>query len=170
MRSRVFIGLVEHSKRRPSNILNVAGTIIVNMTLGQRITEAREGAKLTQAELARRIGQSRSAINKWESGDTKNLKLDNLFKLAEKTGYSAKWIAVGEGTKREHKALTNGAGELNLPFLTMTIQTVERYLDEEELELEPEAKARLVTLLYEICADKGTVDRPVVAKYLRLVA
>lgn len=140
------------------------------VTLGERIKEALENAKpkkLSVADAAEKIGVRHSAIYPWLSGKTKNLKLENLYALADATGYSAKWIAIEAGTKREIKALAGN--EVDISFLTTTIQAVEKHLDEEDLELQPETKAKLVSLLYEICADKGKVEKPVVAKYLRLV-
>lgn len=138
------------------------------MTLGERIKYALSDGKLSVADAAAKIGVGRSAIYQWLAGDTKNLKLENLFALADETGYSAKWIALEKGTKREVKALT-AAGDLDLSFLTATIQAVEEYLDAQELTLQAEAKAKLITLLYEICAEKGKVEQPAVARYLRLV-
>lgn len=36
--------------------------------IGTRITKLRESAGISQAELARRLGISRSSVNSWESG------------------------------------------------------------------------------------------------------
>ena len=69
------------------------------MEKGQRITEARLFAGLTKSALARELGVTHTAVGLWESGDTKNLKNDHLYKLAEITGYSAQWLATGEGDK-----------------------------------------------------------------------
>lgn len=138
------------------------------MTLGERIKEALSVGKLSVSDAAAKLGVGRSAIYQWLAGDTKNLKLENLFALAEETGYSAKWIALEKGMKRDVKPFTP-PGSLDLSFLTITIQAVEKYLDEAGLTLEPEAKAKLISLLYEICAEKGKVEQPHVARYLRLV-
>lgn len=46
------------------------------------ITRARESAGITQAELARRIGKSRSQLCDWEAG-RRNPKLDILMTIAE---------------------------------------------------------------------------------------
>lgn len=140
----------------------------MDVTLSERIKEALEGAKLSVTEAAEKIGVGRSAIYPWLSGNTKNLKLENLFALADATGYSAKWIAIEKGTKRDLRPLTQSTGT-DLSFLTTTIQEVEKYLDEEGLTLEAEGKARLITLLYEICAEKGRIEPPTIERYLRLV-
>lgn len=139
------------------------------VTLGERIKDALDNAKpkLSVAEIAKKVGVGHSAVYPWLSGKTKNLKMEHLFALADATGYSAKWLAIEVGTKREIKALANN--QVDISFLTITIQAVEKYLDEEDLELKPESKARLVGLLYEICAEKGKVEQPAVARFLRLV-
>lgn len=149
-------------------MLPVAPCSIRAMTLSERIKEALDGAKLSVTDAAKKVGVGRSAIYPWLSGDTKNLKLENLFALADATGYSAKWIAIEKGTKRDLKPLTQSNGT-DLSFLTMAIQELEKYLDDQGIELEAERKARVVTLLYEICAEKGRIEPPTIERYLRLV-
>lgn len=50
--------------------------------LGQRLKAARESAGFTQESLAELIGVSRTAVARWESGDTEP-KIQNLVCLAE---------------------------------------------------------------------------------------
>lgn len=50
--------------------------------LGQRIRAARESADFTQEALAEAIGVSRTAVARWENGDTEP-KLQNFICLAE---------------------------------------------------------------------------------------
>jgi transcriptional regulator with XRE-family HTH domain len=136
-------------------------------TTGERIKEARKTAKLSVQQLATKCKVSRSAVYQWEDGTTEPSAV-NIFAAAEATGYSAKWLATEKGTKRDVKVLDHAG--LDLSFLTATIQAVEKYLDDQDLTLEAEPKAKLVTLLYETCAHKGIVEGPLVARYLRLVA
>lgn len=49
--------------------------------IGAYIKALRWAAKLSQHALATECGVSRVAVTKWESGDTKNLKLTNLIAL-----------------------------------------------------------------------------------------
>lgn len=49
--------------------------------LGNRIAYALEKCELGPAEIARRVGVSRPAVDQWLKGDTKNLKMANLFRL-----------------------------------------------------------------------------------------
>lgn len=54
-------------------------------TLAYRIAWWREDSQLSQAELARRIGVTPSAVCHWEQGDT-NPSMGNLLKIAEACG------------------------------------------------------------------------------------
>lgn len=60
-------------------------------TLAQRIKRLRAANGLSQAALGNACQVSRVAVTKWENGDTENLKLINLKRLA-----SAFHISVGE--------------------------------------------------------------------------
>lgn len=133
------------------------------MTLSQRI--ARAIGEIPVKEVARALGIGHSAIYPWLKGDTKNLKMENLFALAELTGYSAKWIAIEKGPEK----LLSQAGEIDLSFLAIVVAEVERFLGKERRTLDPEKKAKLITLLYERGADRGKVEQPAIARYLRLV-
>lgn len=66
-------------------------------TIAERITKARESMGLTQAELGRRIGVSRSAVWAWESGNTKGLTPENLVACADALGLNVRYLAIGEG-------------------------------------------------------------------------
>ena len=70
-------------------------------TRAERITAAIDSTGLSDAEIARRIGCERPAVAQWKTGATKDLKNDNLFALADLTGYEARWIATGEGPMRK---------------------------------------------------------------------
>lgn len=74
------------------------------MTMGERIKRARTAAGLTQVELAKRVGVSKGAVSQWEADDVKNLRLPNLFAMADATGFSARWIGTGEGPEKPEQA------------------------------------------------------------------
>lgn len=59
---------------------------------------------MTQAELARAIGVSRSAINQLETGTSKSLKASTIVALEKVSGYNGHWIESGRG--KEKKQLT----------------------------------------------------------------
>jgi len=60
-----------------------------------RIREARRGLGLTQDELARRIGVSRSAIAQWETDRTGQVRA-NLARVAAVLGVSIGYLITGE--------------------------------------------------------------------------
>lgn len=64
-------------------------------TKANRIRQLRIDAKLTQQQVATRVGVSRVAVAKWESGNTKDLKPENLFKLADLFGVNERDIVLG---------------------------------------------------------------------------
>ena len=55
-------------------------------TLTDRIRAARKEAGLSQADVARALHISVSAVNQWEQGPIKNIKLRHFFALANLLG------------------------------------------------------------------------------------
>jgi transcriptional regulator with XRE-family HTH domain len=71
------------------------------MTLGDRIRQAREHAKMSQAELARRIGLSKNAMNAIEAGET-DPRASRITAIAKTLQVSTDSLLLGrqgEGTK-----------------------------------------------------------------------
>lgn len=64
------------------------------MKTGKLIRSLREGLKLTQEQLAKRVGVSRVSISKWESGENKP-KGDNSIALASALRVSVDWLLSG---------------------------------------------------------------------------
>lgn len=52
------------------------------MTLGAKLIELRTGKRLSQTEIAEKLGVSQSAYNKWES-DASKPNIENFVKLCE---------------------------------------------------------------------------------------
>jgi transcriptional regulator with XRE-family HTH domain len=50
-------------------------------TMGDRIRTLREARKLTQEQLAKAVGVTKSAVSQWEGGSTKNIKLETFLSL-----------------------------------------------------------------------------------------
>jgi transcriptional regulator with XRE-family HTH domain len=73
-------------------------------TLAERIHHIRSTQGLTMQELADKLGITKNAISKLENGKSLNLKLDNLYRLQDITGYSAEWIAIGRGSQMATKS------------------------------------------------------------------
>ena len=57
-------------------------------------------SKHNQTEIAKYCGVSKGAVSQWKKGDVKNLKFENLYRLADITGFSARWLAIEEGPER----------------------------------------------------------------------
>jgi len=116
------------------------------MTVGQRIKEARKRAKLTQKELAGKLGLACPTIAQWERG-LRNPKLETLQKIADVLG-----IDVLELIQLKPTANNSGSEKDGPPVLTIQIDseilnaTVEAARElKERYEAEAAALARLDT-------------------------
>ena len=69
-------------------------------TLTERIRAARVGAGLSQTDVAKALRISASAVNQWEQGFTKNIKLTHFFALAKLLGQDPRWLATGKTPSR----------------------------------------------------------------------
>lgn len=66
------------------------------MALAIRLRQAREKARLSQRDLAKRSGLSQQLISKLENGLVEST--TEVFGLAEALGVSPRWLATGQGT------------------------------------------------------------------------
>ncbi|MDE0404701.1 MAG: helix-turn-helix domain-containing protein [Nitrospira sp.] len=64
-------------------------------TLPDRIRTARKEVGLSQADIAKALRISASAVNQWEQGSTKNMKLAHFFALANLLEKDPRWLATG---------------------------------------------------------------------------
>ncbi|MCY4614519.1 MAG: helix-turn-helix domain-containing protein [Nitrospira sp.] len=64
-------------------------------TLTERIQTARKQAGLSQADVAKALRISASAVNQWEQGFSKNIKLEHFFALASLLRQDPQWLATG---------------------------------------------------------------------------
>lgn len=65
-------------------------------TIGERLREVRESAKLDQAKFAAELGVSRNTISAWERG-LNYPPADSLAIIYEKFGVSIEWLVTGKG-------------------------------------------------------------------------
>lgn len=72
--------------------------------LTDRIRAARKQAALSQADVARALHISVSAVNQWEQGLIKNIKLRHFFALANLLGQDPQWLATGKTFPLTRKA------------------------------------------------------------------
>ena len=63
--------------------------------MGQRIASARQAKRLTQQQLAERLGVSRVAVTQWEAD--KHAPRDRLDEIAEALGVAFDWLRTGRG-------------------------------------------------------------------------
>ncbi|HLU61789.1 MAG TPA: helix-turn-helix domain-containing protein [Gammaproteobacteria bacterium] len=70
------------------------------MTIADRIREAREQAGVSQTELARLLGVTRSACSQWESPQGTAPRRERLEQLATLLGVSFEWLATGRGSEQ----------------------------------------------------------------------
>ena len=66
-------------------------------TIGERIERLRKERNLSQTQVAAAAHVSRVAVTKWESGATKNLKLENLLAMCDLFGVPAEELISGTG-------------------------------------------------------------------------
>lgn len=90
------------------------------MLANERITKAVLNSKYNAAEVARRMGIKPPSLSQLMKGVSKNLKMENLFSLADITGFSARWIATGEGPElqRDAEDVMNRLNKLEQMMLT----------------------------------------------------
>lgn len=66
-------------------------------TLADRMSQILDETGLKPKDLSKMTGVSVQSISYWINGQTKDIKMETLFKLARGTGFSPEWIATGEG-------------------------------------------------------------------------
>ncbi len=84
------------------------------MKFAERILYCRRKALLSQEELAGRLGVSRQAVSKWETGESIP-DMNNLAALAEVLDVSLDWLIKGEEDKREENPRDKRPFEERLP-------------------------------------------------------
>ena len=72
------------------------------MTLGGRITSAREAAGYTSDQLARRVGVMQETMENWEA-DRDEPRANKLVTLAGVLGVSVMWLSIGENAEGENE-------------------------------------------------------------------
>lgn len=81
-------------------MLKFSSLKLSDMERHERVAKAIRESGLQKKQVAAACGVSNSAITQWINGDSKSLRPENLFALAELTGFSARWLAIGKGPER----------------------------------------------------------------------
>lgn len=92
--------------------------ILGDMSLGERIKQARTAADLSQSQVADAIGVTVGAVSAWETGVAQGIKAETLFRLADLLRVSARWLATGEqsGVLSKDGTATLAASLADLPL------------------------------------------------------
>lgn len=69
-------------------------------TVGSRVKFRRRQLKMTQKDIAERVGISASAVTQWENDNT-GLSAENLLKLSSILKCNPSWLLLGTGTPEE---------------------------------------------------------------------
>lgn len=81
-----------------ASTLNALGGLISLMSLADRIREAM--GSMSQADFARAVKRTESAVTFWLDGRTRSLKGDTAARIEAATGYSSMWLINGKGPKK----------------------------------------------------------------------
>lgn len=80
------------------------------MNLAERIAWALAEAQIKPAAAARRMHCTPATIYQWLSGETRHIKAEHAFALQDVTGVAARWLATGDGPRRERYAMHSPIG------------------------------------------------------------
>ncbi len=120
------------------------------MSLGERITELRKAANVSQVDISKALGVSRQAVSKWENGQA-NPDVANLIQLADLLDTDVEYLATGRRTYGRRP-----------PVVIRTTETVEKIVEKPVVQT--------VETLVERIVEKPvvqTVEKPVIKKVYR---
>jgi len=152
--------------------------------LSKRIAKALKHTGKSNEDLAQALGVNKNTIAAYknEKGDLKGIV---LVGLVEKFNFNPDWLLAGKepmvfGEKEAQEfikealldtAASPESAALETEVLAQVIEGVEEFLRDEEKELEPDTKARLISLLYEhFSKAKEEPNQKTIENYLKLVA
>lgn len=121
--------------------------------MGDRIREAREALKLTQEDLGSVAGISGTAVSLWESGDTKSIKPEHLFKIARKLRKSAEWLVTGEGTQLPREELYDALSQLPADTPQQSLDFIQYQIEKAEGVIASDKIARYVAMIEDFKRD-----------------
>lgn len=68
--------------------------------MGQRIHDKREEYRMTQEEVAERLGVTKQTVSKWEAGKVKNIDRDYIGQMAKWWDCDPDWLMHLDGIKK----------------------------------------------------------------------
>ena len=84
---------------------NLSCLNICPMNRHERIAKAIAASGKKKQQIALECGVSNPSVSGWVSGESKSLRPENLYALAQATGFNAEWLAIGEGPERPPEQL-----------------------------------------------------------------
>lgn len=139
--------------------------------IGERLKQARESVDLDQDTFGKSIGVGgRPTISRWERG-LAFPPADVLAAIHEKYGINIHWLLTGTGSMNVARGSECHTTEvIESDILRKIIREVEDGLVSKESVIDPDKKARLITLLYDYAIRTGQdVEKETIQKYLDLV-
>lgn len=121
--------------------------------LPDRIRRVRRIAKVTQAELARSVGVSASAVAQWEQPNGTRPGISHLIAVSRLAAISLDWLATGEGKPR--RASIEPAEHAISPDM-YACDLLEESLLFEFRKLSLRARRALMDFIHEFAAGKRT--------------
>ena len=120
------------------------------MSVGERITELRKAASLSQGDLARSLDISRQAVSKWEN-DQSNPDVMNLIALSDILDTDIEYLATGRRTYGRRP-----------PVVIKTTETVEKIVEKPIVQVQETVIEKIVeTPVVQV------VEKPVTKKVYR---
>ena len=120
------------------------------MSLGDRISELRTAAGMSQLELSRQMEVSRQAVSKWES-DQSSPDASNLIRLAEVLDTDIEYLTTGRRTYGRRP-----------PVVIKTTETVEKVVEKPVVQVVEKVVEKIIEKPV-----VQTVEKPVIKKVYR---
>ena len=120
------------------------------MSLGDRISELRTAAGMSQLELSRQMEVSRQAVSKWES-DQSSPDASNLIRLAEVLDTDIEYLTTGRRTFGRRP-----------PVVIKTSETVEKVVEKPVVQVVEKVVEKIIEKPV-----VQTVEKPVIKKVYR---
>jgi transcriptional regulator with XRE-family HTH domain len=142
------------------------------MSFPDRLKKAR-GAT-SQKEFSEMVGVHNSTFSRWERGEQYPSQPDICKILQIRPLISPAWLVTGEGPmeRSADPPPSKSDSPIKLSILKDVIEAVEEHLDDRDLELVPDKKAELISILYEMVIEKDEqkVDKAAVLRLVKLAA
>lgn len=120
------------------------------MSVGERISELRKAASLSQIDLAKALGVSRQAVSKWET-DQSNPDVMNLIHLSDLLDTDIEYLATGRRNYGRRP-----------PVVIKTTETVEKIVEKPVIQV-------METVVEKVVETPviHTVEKPIIKKVYR---